>query len=145
MLKINLNKERNGKSKMMKKILQGAVLVFGAVLTLPLLFGVGLYAFRFAAFYVALSQSDTGSCSHYYEGVSKGLAWERGEWHHYVDFQVRDADAAYQFQITESPLPASFWEKYSTPSLKRVTYRWPSNWIDPFPANDWKICLVASS
>jgi hypothetical protein len=102
------------------------------------------YVVSFVSFYIAPSQRNTEACDHYYVGVSKGTIWDRGEWHHYVDFKVGDSASLNKWEIADAPLPSSLWMKYSNLSIKRVTYRWPSNWRDPFPASDWKICQVSS-
>jgi len=128
----------------MKRIFRGVALSCSALLALPLLLMVVLQVASFAFFYVSLSQTNTDTCSRYYEGVSKGTVWTSGEWHHYVDFKVDDSSSIHELEITDAPLPASFWREYSSASIKRVAYRWPSNWVDPFPASDWKICLVSS-
>jgi len=129
----------------MKKFLQGAALFFSFLLALPLLLKVTFYVASFAFFYSHLSHRDTSSCAQYYEGVDKGVAWKDGEWHHYVDFKVDDTDSFRRLRVTDAPLPTSFWWEHSNSSVKRFAYRWPSNWWDPFPASDWKICAVVSS
>lgn len=118
----------------------------GGLIALCLLFIIVVsYAASFASFYVDLSRENTEACTQYYAGVNKGTIWKYGEWHHYVDFEVDKSAPLNRWQITEAPLPSSFWRSYSaSPVYKRVTYRWPSNWGDPFPASNWKICLLSS-
>lgn len=128
----------------MKKFLKGVVLFFSVLLTLPLLLTVAANVASFAFFYSRLSHRDTSTCTQYYTGVDKGTIWEGGEWHHYVDFKVEDTTSARRWRVTDAPLPASIWREYSTSTIKRVAYRWPSNWWDPFPASDWKICVASS-
>jgi hypothetical protein len=129
----------------MKKFLQGAALFFSFLLALPLLLKFAFNVASFAFFYSHLSNRDNTACTQYYVAVDKGVAWEDGEWHHYVDFKVDDTDSFRRLRVTNAPLPTDIWREYSTPSTKRFAYRWPSNWWDPFPASDWKICVVSSS
>ncbi len=129
----------------MKKFLQGVALFFSFLLALPLLLRATYYVASFAFFYSRLAHRDTSSCNQYYEGVDKGVIWESGEWHHYVDFKVDSTDTFRHLKVTDAPLPTSLWWEQSTSSVKRFAYRWPSNWQDPFPPSDWKICAVGSS
>lgn len=98
----------------------------------------------FLMFYVYPPGTDVSACTRYYEGVEKGTVWDRGEWHHYVDFKVDNSAELSRLEVVDAPLPSTLWRKYSDSNTKRVTYRWPSNWLDPFPASDWKICVVSS-
>lgn len=109
--------------------------------------GVFLALSFFIAHYITfpfLSSTASGSlskaCTHYYQAVAKGTKWQGGEWHHYVEFDLSATQFTRQLQIIAAPLPASFWQEYSTPTVKRVWYSWPSNWWDPFPLTAWKIC-----
>lgn len=128
----------------MKKFLRGVTLFFSVLLALPLFLMVAANIASFVFFYYRLSHRDTSSCTQYYEGVDKGIVWEDGEWHHYVEFKVDDSDSRHRLRVTNAPLPTSFWWENSTSSTKRFAYRWPSSWGDPFPASEWKICAVSS-
>jgi hypothetical protein len=130
--------------KFMKKFLRGVAVLCGILLALPLLLMITGKIASFAFFYRSLSHRDTTSCTQYYEGVSKGTVWEDGEWHHYVDFKIDGTSSFRRLRVTAAPLPTTLWRKYSTESTKRFAYQWPSNWWDPFPAKDWKICAVNS-
>lgn len=84
-------------------------------------------------------------CAHYYEGESKGTFWERGEWHHYVDFKVDISEPRERWKLADAPLPTTILRYPSPePDIIRANYRWPSNWQDPFPLNSWRICLLDS-
>jgi hypothetical protein len=109
-----------------------------------LFFIIGSFAVSRVAFHSGRSHWTAGTCTQYYVGESKGTIWEGGEWHHYVDFDVDDSAPVWRWKVTEAPVASSLWRSYSTSSLIRVAYRWPSNWWDPFPASDWKICRVSS-
>jgi len=100
----------------------------------------------YPSFHVYASRWDNRTCTRYYTGVSKGMIWEDGEWHHYVDFEVDDLAPARSWRVIQAPLDSAVWREYSSTSsyLKRAAYRWPSNWWDPFPASAWKICLLSS-
>ena len=138
------NKYKGSKDKFMKKFLQRLAVFTAFLFATPFaLYMVGS-ATSFAAFYLSRAMINTDACTSYYIGASKGTIWSHGEWHHYVDFKVVDSASLHQWEITDAPLPSSFWRRYSTSSIKRVVYRWPSNWWDPFSASDWKICLVSS-
>jgi hypothetical protein len=128
----------------MKKFLRGAAIFFSILLALPLLLMIAGNIASFVFFYRSLSHRDTTSCTQYYEGVSKGTVWKNGEWHHYVDFKIDGTSSSHRLRITNAPLPTSLWWELSTSSTKRFAYRWPSNWWDPFPADDWEICVVNS-
>jgi hypothetical protein len=121
----------------MKKIIRGATLL----VVIPLFLMIAANIASFAFYYVYISYKDTKSCTQYYTGVDKGIFWSSGSWHHYVDFKVDDSGLLHRWDITDAPLPSAFWKEYQSSSVKRVTYRWPSNWHDPFPASDWTICL----
>jgi hypothetical protein len=88
---------------------------------------------------------NTDGCVKYYEGRTKQVLWNRGEWHHYVDFLVAESAPRTQWRITRAPMPSSFWrvDPADDPMYKRVGYRWPSDWDSPFPANEWQICLLS--
>ena len=128
----------------MKKIAQKIIFSCSVLLSLPLVLVFALSAASFLSFYTYSSYSDTKACTQYYAGINKGTVWDRGEWHHYVDFEVENSTTLKHWEIADAPLPSSLWGDYSTSSIKRVAYRWPSNWLDPFPASDWKICVVNS-
>ena len=130
----------------MKKIVQRIVFSCSALLILPLFLIVVSSGASFLAYYVFPSRINVHACTQSYTGVSKGTVWDNGEWHHYVDFRVNNSAPFKRWEVTSAPLPSSIWEKYSTTTslLRRVWYRWPSNWSDPFPANDWKICAEGS-
>jgi hypothetical protein len=107
----------------------------------PLFLGIAF----FSAFASQSSQLREGeACAKTYEGATKGILWDRGEWHHYVDFSLDGATPGYVLRIIEAPLPSTISYRYRHEFHERVTYRWPSNWWDPFPANTWKICLLDS-
>jgi len=130
----------------MKKRIKRLVILVVVVSTAPFVLFKALSFFSFAAFFIFPKQVNTDSCVQYYTGVSKGTVWNRGEWHHYVEFEVDRSIPAQKMEVVESPLPSSVW-KYSSiwgPDNKHVGYRWPSNWWDPFPASSWKICLLSS-
>jgi len=128
----------------MKKIAQKVIFSCSILLALPLVLMIALSAASFLLFYAYSPIGSTKACAHYYVGVNKGTIWDDGEWHHYVDFAVDSSAPLKRWSVTEAPLPSSLWTDYSTTSIKRVAYRWPSNWRDPFPASDWKICAVNS-
>jgi hypothetical protein len=128
----------------MKKFFQGVAIFFGVLLALPLLLKVAFNIASFAFFYSHLAHRNNTACTQYYVGVEKGTVWENGEWHHYVDFKVDGTTSVRRWRVTAAPLPADIWGEYSTSNFKRVAYRWPSNWWDPFPASDWKICAASS-
>ena len=128
----------------MKKIFQRMVFSCGVLLALPLMLIVVSSVASFLKYYVHPSIGNSKACAQSYVGVSKGTIWDDGEWHHYVDFRVDNSAPFKRWEVTAGPLPSSLWEDYSTSAIKRVAYRWPSNWRDPFPANDWKICVVSS-
>lgn len=107
-----------------------------------LFFIVGSFAVSRVTFHP--SHRNTGTCTQYYVGVSKGMIWEDGEWHHYVNFDVDDSAPFWRWRVTDAPIASAVWKSYSTSSLIRVAYRWPSNWWDPFPVSDWKICRISS-
>ena len=138
------NKYKGYKDKFMKKFLQ-RLAVFTAFLfaTLFALYMVGS-ATSFADFYLSRAMINTDACTSYYIGASKGTSWSDGEWHHYVDFNITNSASGWRWRVTEAPLASSLWRNYSTSSHIRVAYRWPSNWWDPFPASDWKICRISS-
>jgi hypothetical protein len=128
----------------MKKVVRKIIVSCSVLISLPLMLTFGLYAASFLSFYFHPSHRNSGVCTQYYVGVNKGTVWDDGEWHHYVDFTVDNSARAKRLEISDAPLPSSLWRDYSTSSIKRVAYRWPSNWRDPFPASDWKICVVRS-
>lgn len=127
----------------MKK-LSKVFLSCGVLIMFSLLFIIGSFAVSRVTFHGGHSHWNAGTCNQYYVGESKGTVWKNGEWHHYVDFNVNDSTPGWRWRVTEAPVASSLWKDYSTSSLIRVAYRWPSNWWDPFPANDWKICRVNS-
>lgn len=83
------------------------------------------------------------TCARSYQAVSKGIFWDRGEWHHYVDFTVDVSDPEnYRWRIVHTPMPASFLRGYHSAYTLRVTYRWPSDWNSPFSLSSWTICML---
>lgn len=132
-------------SMVMKKNFRKAFFTCGVLLMLLASLPVAAKTMSFVFFYIRILNKDTKSCTQYFTGMDKGVFWSNGEWHHYVDFEVGDLDPLYRWDIVDAPLPSSFSREYAPSSVKRVTYRWPSNWQDPFPANDWKICIRSES
>jgi hypothetical protein len=127
----------------MKKLVKNLMFSCSVVLSLPFVLMFAFYITSFLSFYT--SSTNTNACTQYYVGVNKGTIWDRGEWHHYVDFEVDNSAPSMHWEVADAPLPSSLWWDYSMPSsVKRVAYRWPSNWSDPFPASDWKICVENS-
>ena len=126
----------------MKKIVQ-IVFSCSILAAIPLFLFI---AFIYPTFHLSISRRDNRTCTRYYEGISKGTVWENGDWHHYVDFEVDDPAPDRSWRVTEAPVDSSIWRNYysSSSPLRRVAYRWPSNWWDPFPASSWKICLLSS-
>lgn len=118
------------------------VLSCSVLAAIPLLLFI---ASVYPTFSVYASRWDNRTCTNYYSGVTKGMVWESGEWHHYVDFEVDHSAPARSWRVVEAPVDSSILRTYADdPFIKRVTYRWPSNWWDPFPASSWKICLLSS-
>ncbi|MBI5950069.1 MAG: hypothetical protein HY865_00295 [Chloroflexi bacterium] len=129
----------------MKKFFQWTALSLTVLVAFWLLPKVISRAPSTAHFYVELYRDNVNNtCERYYDGTSKGTFWAYGEWHHYVDFEVENATDLRQWKIMNAPLPASFWRGQSNPSVIRVVYRWPYNWLDPIPASSWRICLAQS-
>jgi hypothetical protein len=125
----------------MKKFFQ-LVLSCSVLAAIPLLLFI---ASVYPTFRVYASRWDNRTCAKYYIGESKGMLWENGEWHHYVDFRVDESAPARSWRVIEGPVDSSILRSYmDNPSVRRVTYRWPSNWWDPFPASSWTICLLDS-
>jgi hypothetical protein len=124
----------------MKKIVK-IVFSCSAIAVIPVLFFI---ASVYLHFHSGRYHRDQRTCTQYYVGKSKGMLWEYGEWHHYVDFEVDASTPAQDWRVTDAPLPSSIWKEYSTSSVVRVWYRGPSNWENPFPASDWKICALSS-
>jgi hypothetical protein len=129
----------------MKKFLQRlSVLVMASFVVYAVVSAVS-----FAAFYISLAETNTDACTRYYSGISKGTIWDRGEWHHYVDFEVGNLPPHKNWKVVDAPLPSSIWRGSSSSfdtslGTIRFSYRWPSNWYDPFPVSAWKICLLGS-
>jgi len=128
----------------MKKIAQRIIFSCSVLFTVPLVLIIVSSVASFLSFHPYTSNGNTAACAQYYAGVNKGIVWDHGEWHHYVDFEVDNSAPLRRWEVTDAPLPSSLWRDYSTSSMKRVAYRWPSNWLDPFPADDWKICVESS-
>ncbi|MBC7875659.1 MAG: hypothetical protein H7Y59_00695 [Anaerolineales bacterium] len=128
----------------MKKVFKKTIFSCGVLLSLPLLLIFTLSVASFLSFYVYSANINTDACTQYYVGVNKGTVWDSGEWHHYVDFKVDNSAPLKLWEVTNAPLPSALWKDYSDSTTKRVAYRWPSNWHDPFPASDWRICVVSS-
>jgi hypothetical protein len=131
--------------KYMKKFFPRLAVGIAALLAIPIVLYIVITAIKFASFYITLARTSANSCNRYYEGVSKGTIWNRGEWHHYVDFKVDASAPREQWEVVKAPLPSGLWREYSPlPNVVRAGYRWPSNWRDPFPVNFWGICLLSS-
>jgi len=127
----------------MKKFLKIMAVLFGALLTTPFILYALLSVASFADYYASLAKTNTDACTQYYTGISKGTIWSRGEWHHYVDLKVDNSATDREWEIVDAPLPSSIWRGAPpSPDTIRASYRWPSNWRDPFPASAWKICLL---
>jgi len=124
----------------MKKIAK-IVLSCSILTAIPMIF---IIASVYPRFHIPRYRRDLRTCTQYYVGTNKGTLWENGEWHHYVDFAVDKSEPVRSWRVTNAPVTSSVWKEYSTSSLIRVAYRWPSNWWSPFRANDWKICLLSS-
>jgi hypothetical protein len=126
----------------MKK-LANILLSCSILIAFPLIF---MAVVIYPRFHVGHYRRDKRTCTYYYAGNNKGVIWENGEWHHYVDFEIDNSAPVSSWRVTAAPLASSIWKEYSTSSsfFRRVWYRWPSNWWDPFPASDWKICLLSS-
>jgi hypothetical protein len=120
------------------KSVSGKLLACSVILSTGLVMGMAIFVF---AIY---PHKNTDGCVKYYEGRTKQVLWNRGEWHHYVDFQVAESVPSAQWRITRAPMPSSFWRvnPADDPMYKRVGYRWPSDWDSPFQANEWQICLL---
>lgn len=129
----------------MKKFLQGFSILVVVFLAAPFVLYTVASAVSFIAFYFPRAETNTDACISYYEGASKGTIWKRGEWHHYVDFKVDNSSPHKNWEVVNAPLPSSIWKTpRSSLDTVRVSYQWPSNWRDPFPASDWKICALSS-
>jgi hypothetical protein len=129
----------------MKKFFRGLAVFVAVLFATPfVLYAIGS-AVSFAAFYLPRPETNTDACINYYVGTSKGTIWLYGEWHHYVDFKVDNSSTYKYWKVINAPLPSAVW-KNSTSSTDtiRVSYRWPSNWRDPFSVSDWKICASNS-
>ncbi|MBI5825194.1 MAG: hypothetical protein HZB18_14285 [Chloroflexi bacterium] len=85
------------------------------------------------------------TCLYSLQPVSKGTFWNRGEWHHYVDFAIDIGNPReYRWRLTRAPLPSSILRLNAEEDTLRVTYRWPSNWADPFSMDRWEVCFLDS-
>jgi hypothetical protein len=124
----------------MKKI-AGVVFTCSVLAAIPIILFI---AAVYPTFHIPRYRRDQRVCTRYYEAISKGTIWEDGEWHHYVDFNVDQSAPARNWRVIDAPVDSAVWREYSTSSLIRVGYRWPSNWWSPFPTNTWKICLLSS-
>lgn len=129
----------------MKKFLQRLTVLAVVLFATPFaLYMVGSAA-SFAFFYESLAMTNTNACARYYVGTSKGTIWSTGEWHHYVDFKVDNSSTYKYWKVINAPLPSGVWKgSTSSTDIVRVSYRWPSNWSDPFPVSAWKICASNS-
>jgi hypothetical protein len=123
------------------KTVMGKLLACSVILSTGFVMGMALFVL------VIYPNKNTDGCVKYYEGLTKQLLWNRGEWHHYVDFQVAESAPPSEWRITRAPMPSSFWrvDPADDPTYKRVGYRWPSDWDSPFPASEWQICLLGES
>ncbi len=124
----------------MKNFFRGLFSFVAILFVLVALVAVAL--FIYAPYY--FSPASPTACSTYYMGVKKGIIWEGGEWHHYVDVAVDIQEPSYNWEIIQQPLPSSVWQEDPSPYYKRIGYEWPDNWWDPFPAKTWRICLINS-
>ncbi len=121
----------------MKKFIRGLFIFIASIIFLAGLALVSMVIYAPAYF----SPGNPGSCTQYYVGVDKGMIWNNGEWHHYVDVAVDTQQPFLNWEIVEQPLPSSIWsDDLSKPYYKRIGYQWPDNWWDPFPAKSWRIC-----
>lgn len=126
----------------MKRFLRGLFTVIASLVFVAALAAVSAVVFA-PAFFSAGDPS--GFCEKYYKGVNKGIVWNNGEWHHYVDVAVDTQAPEYDWDLIEQPLPSSFWkDDPASPYYKRLGYAWPDDWWDPFPAKTWVICLQRS-
>lgn len=122
------------------KTFKKVALSCSVIAMIPILFSA---AFIWRVMWRSVGLRDGETCVRTFQPFQKGVYWEHGEWHHYVDFSVDVADPLnYPWRITEAPLPSSVWEKFSQANLLRVTYRWPDDWKDPYPLERWEICLL---
>lgn len=122
-----------------KKLLTCSFLVIFPMMFMMLL-GV-TFIWRRVWIPVGLREGET--CVYSFQAVSKGTFWDRGEWHHYVDFAIDVSNPrSYRWRITRAPLPSSILRLNSQENILRVTYRWPSNWTDPFPMDRWEVCFI---
>ncbi len=103
------------------------------------LWGLAVWSWMWSS--VGLRHGET--CTRSFQAVSKGIFWDRGEWHHYVDFAVDVVDPVnYHWRVAQAPMPSAVYRRYIEEYTLRVTYSWPSNWLDPFSIDDWQVCLV---
>ena len=103
------------------------------------LWGLSVWSWMWRS--VGLREWET--CAQSYEAVEKGTFWDRGEWHHYVDFDVDVIDPGnHHWRVVSAPVPSAVYRRYLEEYTIRVTYRWPSNWPDPFSTENWQLCLV---
>jgi hypothetical protein len=129
----------------MKNIFKNVAVAILTLLLVPFVLYVVVSAIRFTSFYISIARMDTNACTQYYEGESKGILWERSEWHHYVDFKVDIYAPREQWKLVNAPLPTTLWSYTSpSPNVIRASYRWPSSWQDPFSVSSWRICLLGS-
>jgi hypothetical protein len=102
------------------------------------------FAFEYTSFKIELARVDTSACEAYFHGVTKGKVWQDGEWHHYIEFGVDNSIPLKFWQVVDAPLPSSIPKKRFgglSPEI-RVLYRWINFAPDPFPVEDWRICLL---
>ncbi len=124
---------------LVRKILSCSVVAFSLLASFFIFSLFTLYFYEDTTYF----NTDTSGCIKYYDGQSKGIVWSRGEWHHYVDFSTDITAPRQRWKITQAPLPSSLWRSNdSSIPTNRVGYRWPSDWISPFPADTWQICLL---
>lgn len=129
-----------GVNMKVKKIFTRIFLSCGFLMLIPLaLFGASTWHWMWRT--VGLREGET--CIQSYQAVSKGTFWDRGEWHHYVDFTVDVSQPEDKWwRVVHAPMPSSVLYRQTEGSTVRVTYRWPSNWVDPFPLDSWEICML---
>lgn len=83
------------------------------------------------------------TCARSFQPVQKGVYWNGGEWHHYVEFAVDVSNPLdHRWRLTAAPMPSFILRGYSKEHTLRATYRWPDDWNDPFPLERWEICLL---
>jgi hypothetical protein len=85
-------------------------------------------------------QKKAATCVRYHSGSQKYVVWGGGEWHHVVDIYVGNPSGIWK--IVSVPLPSTIKGPVNG-SYIRLSYRWPSNWWDPYPASWWCIDMTS--